>query len=184
MPAAIQALDEQVLLWIQECVRQGVLDPLVKLYTTLGNAGIVWIVVSVAMLCWKPTRRAGVTALCAMVLGLLCTNVVLKHLVSRPRPYTVVEGLIPLLTSGDPNSFPSGHTCAAFAAGVAWFGTAKKGGWRAAALIQAVLMGLSRLYVGVHYPSDVLAGAVIGTLCGLGGLWLVDRWEKRKGKTL
>lgn len=179
MPAAIQALDEQVLLWIQECVRQGVLDPLVKLYTTLGNAGIVWIVVSVAMLCWKPTRRAGATALCAMVLGLLCTNVVLKHLVSRPRPYTVVEGLIPLLTSGDPNSFPSGHTCAAFAAGVAWFGTAKKGGWRAAALIQAVLMGLSRLYVGVHYPSDVLAGAVIGTLCGLGGLWLVDRWEKR-----
>ena len=184
MPAAIQALDEQVLLWIQECVRQGVLDPLVKLYTTLGNAGIVWIVVSVAMLCWKPTRRAGATALCAMVLGLLCTNVVLKHLVSRPRPYTVVEGLIPLLTSGDPNSFPSGHTCAAFAAGVAWFGTAKKGGWRAAALIQAVLVGLSRLYVGVHYPSDVLAGAIIGTLCGLGGLWLVDRWEKRNGKTL
>ena len=150
-----------------------------KLYTTLGNAGIVWIVVSVAMLCWKPTRRAGATALCAMVLGLLCTNVVLKHLVSRPRPYTVVEGLIPLLTSGDPNSFPSGHTCAAFAAGVAWFGTAKKGGWRAAALIQAVLMGLSRLYVGVHYLSDVLAGAIIGTLCGLGGLWLVDSWEKR-----
>ena len=184
MPAAIQALDEQALLWIQECIRQGVLDPLVKLYTTLGNAGIIWIVVSVAMLCWKPTRRAGATALCAMLLGLLCTNVVLKHLVSRPRPYTVVEGLIPLLTSGDPNSFPSGHTCAAFAAGVAWFGTAKKGGWRAAALIQAVLMGLSRLYVGVHYPSDVLAGAVIGTLCGLGGLWLVGRWEKRNGKTL
>lgn len=184
MPAAIQALDEQVLLWIQECVRQGVLDPLVKLYTTLGNAGIVWIVVSLVMLCWKPTRRAGITALCAMVLGLLCTNVVLKHLVSRPRPYTVVEGLIPLLTSGDPNSFPSGHTCAAFAAGVAWFGTAKKGGWRAAALVQAVLMGLSRLYVGVHYPSDVLAGAIIGTLCGLGGLCLVDRWEKRSGKTL
>lgn len=184
MPAAIQALDEQVLLWIQECIRQGVLDPLVKLYTTLGNAGIVWIVLSVAMLCWKPTRRAGATALCAMVLGLLCTNVVLKHLVSRPRPYTVVEGLIPLLTSGDPNSFPSGHTCAAFAAGVAWFGTTKKGGWRAAALIQAVLMGLSRLYVGVHYPSDVLAGAIIGTLCGLGGLWLVAHWEKRNGKTL
>ena len=184
MPAAIQVLDEQVLLWIQECVRQEVLDPLVKLYTTLGNAGIIWIVVSLAMLCWKPTRRVGVTALCAMVLGLLCTNVVLKHLVSRPRPYTVVEGLIPLLTSGDPNSFPSGHTCAAFAAGVAWFGTARKGGWRAAALIQAVLMGLSRLYVGVHYPSDVLAGAIIGTLCGLGGLWLVDRWEKRSGKTL
>ena len=179
MPAAIQALDEQVLLWIQECVRQGVLDPLVKLYTTLGNAGIVWIVVSVAMLCWKPTRRAGATALYAMVLGLLCTNVVLKHLVSRPRPYTVVEGLIPLLTSGDPNSFPSGHTCAAFAAGVAWFGTAKKGGWRAAALIKALLMGHSRLYVVVHYTRDVLTGAVIGTLCGLGGLWLVDRWEKR-----
>lgn len=175
MPAAIQALDEQVLLWIQEWIRQGVLDPLVKLYTTLGNAGIVWIVVSLAMLCWKPTRRAGVTALCAMLLGMLCTNVVLKHLVSRPRPYTVVEGLIPLLTSGDPNSFPSGHTCAAFASASAWCRTLPRRWMKIVAVVMAALMGFSRLYVGVHFPTDVLAGMAVGIFCGWLA-WLI--WKR------
>lgn len=97
-----------------------------------------------------------------MALGMLCTNVILKQLVLRPRPYVTMEALIPLLTSADPNSFPSGHTCAAFAAGMAWAGALPWRWARAAAVVQAVCMGLSRLYVGVHYPSDVLAGALIG----------------------
>ena len=119
----IQTVDETILLWIQETVRQGWLNPLVEFYTTLGNGGLLWIVLSLALLCWRPTRKVGAAALLALLLGALCTNVVLKNLVQRPRPYTAVEGLIPLLTSGDPNSFPSGHTCAAFAAGLAWAGT-------------------------------------------------------------
>ena len=159
----IQTVDESILLWIQETVRQGWLNPLVEFYTTLGNGGLLWIVLSLALL-----------------LGALCTNVVLKNLVQRPRPYTVVEGLIPLLTSGDPNSFPSGHTCAAFAfaAGV-WRGTPER--WmKWAALALAVFMGLSRLYVGVHYPSDVLVGALVGVLSGQAAWWLCLQWEKRR----
>ena len=109
----IQILDESALLWIQDAVRVPFLDPLVEAFTSLGNTGVMWIVLSLGMLCWKPTRRAGGIALLAMALGMLCTNVVLKQLVLRPRPYVMVEGLIPLLTSADPNSFPSGHTCAA-----------------------------------------------------------------------
>ena len=119
----IQALDAGALLWIQETVRLEFLNPVVECYTTLGNGGLLWIALSLALLCWKPTRRAGAASLLALLLGFLCTNVVLKNLVQRPRPYTVVEGLIPLLTSADPNSFPSGHTCAAFAAGLAWVRT-------------------------------------------------------------
>ena len=116
MPLAIQGIDEAVLLWIQEAVRQAWLDPVVKAFTTLGNAGILWIVLSVAMLFWRPTRKAGLLAGCALIFSLLFTNLGLKLIFTRPRPYTVVEGLIPLFTSGDPNSFPSGHTCAAFSA--------------------------------------------------------------------
>lgn len=157
MPLAIQGIDEAVLLWIQEAVRQAWLDPVVKAFTTLGNAGILWIVLSVAMLFWRPTRKAGLLAGCALIFSLLFTNLGLKLIFTRPRPYTVVEGLIPLLTSGDPNSFPSGHTCAAFSAGLVWARTLPKPWMRRTAVIQAVLMGLSRLYVGVHYPSDVLA---------------------------
>ena len=123
MLEVIQTVDETILLWIQETVRQGWLNPLVEFYTTLGNGGLLWIVLSLALLCWRPTRKVGAASLLALAIGFLCTNVAVKPLIQRPRPYTAVEGLVPLLTSGDPNSFPSGHTCAAFAAGLAWAGT-------------------------------------------------------------
>lgn len=180
MPEMIQMLDETALLWIQDAVRVPGLDPIVEVFTSLGNAGVLWIALALAMLCWRPTRRAGGIALAAMALGMLCTNIVLKQLVLRPRPYVTMEGLIPLLTSADPNSFPSGHTCAAFAAGVAWARALPWRWARTAAVIQAVCMGLSRLYVGVHYPSDVLAGALIGSLCALCALWLADRSRDRR----
>jgi len=180
----IQILDESALLWIQDAVRVPFLDPLVEAFTSLGNTGVMWIVLSLGMLCWKPTRRAGGIALLAMALGMLCTNVVLKQLVLRPRPYVTMEGLIPLLTSADPNSFPSGHTCAAFAAGVAWARALPWRWARTAAVIQAVCMGLSRLYVGVHYPSDVIAGALVGLICGWAAWKLLQLWEERRGSRL
>lgn len=180
MPLAIQTMDEAVLLWIQDTVRQEWLDPIVKAFTSLGNAGIVWIVLSIAMLLWRPTRKAGVLAGCALLFSLLITNLGLKLILTRPRPYTVVEGLIPLLTSGDPNSFPSGHTSAAFSAGLVWARTMPKAWMRRAAVIQAVLMGLSRLYVGVHYPSDVLGGALVGTVCALLALYVGSLWQRRQ----
>ena len=153
------SLDGAVLLWIQEFVRCELLTPLLSLYTQLGNAGIVWIVLSVVMLCFRKTRKAGALSLVAMLFGLLCTNVALKHLVARPRPWLTVEGLNFLVVENDPNSFPSGHTCAAFAAAGVWFRTLPKTWMRWTALVLAVLMGFSRLYVGVHFPSDVTANA-------------------------
>jgi len=160
----LQNLDGALLLAIQS-LRIPVLDPLVEGYTTLGNAGALWILLSLGMVCRKSTRKAGITALLALALGFLCTNVVLKHLVSRPRPWLDVAGLVPLIHEPDPNSFPSGHTTAAFAAGAAWAGTLPQKWVRVLAVGAAVCMGFSRLYVGVHYPSDVLAGALVGTAC-------------------
>lgn len=180
MPTLIQAADSAALLWIQEVVRQAVLDPAVCFYTTLGNGGLLWIVLSLAMLCYKPTRRAGMLSILAMLLGLLCTNVVLKHLVSRPRPWLDVAGLVPLVSEPDPNSFPSGHTCAAFAAALAWWRALPKRWMKAVGILMAVCMGLSRLYVGVHYPSDVLAGAVIGAFCGWAAVWIEQKWNQKK----
>ena len=127
-------LDGGLLLAIQE-LHQPWLDPIVSGFTKLGDMGLLWIVLSLGMLCWRPTRKAGALALAALVLGSLCTNVFLKHLVARPRPWAL------------------------------------PGRWRWFALVLAVCMGLSRLYVGVHYPSDVLAGAAVGTLCA----WAVRR---------
>ena len=175
MAEMLQNLDGAVLLWIQEFVRNDVFSAVLRPYTMLGNAGLLWIVLSLTMLCFRKTRRAGYAALTAMVLGMLCTNVVLKHLVARPRPWLDVAGLIPLVNEPDPNSFPSGHTCAAFAAAAAWLRTLPERWMRGAGLVLAACMGLSRLYVGVHYPSDVLAGAAVGALCGWCAWRLLER---------
>ena len=181
MAELFAGLEGPVLLWIQKDLR-GPLDGLIGGYTQLGNAGLLWIVLSLAMLLWKPTRRAGAAALLAMLLGLLVTNVTIKPLLSRTRPWLDVPGLEALVEELDPNSFPSGHSCAAFAAAVSW---RRQLPWRWAgrlAVALAVCMALSRLYVGVHYPTDVLAGSLIGCGCAWCGGKLLDKWHTRKMK--
>lgn len=173
-------LDGQLLVAIQG-LHQPWLDPVVSLFTKLGDAGILFIALSLAMLLYKPTRKAGLVALAAMVLGLLVTNITIKPLVERARPWTVLP-ITPLVTEKDPNSFPSGHTCAAFAAGLSWARALPWKWGRIAAVAAAVCMGLSRLYVGVHYPSDVLVGAVIGSLCAWAAWKGYQVYEERKNR--
>jgi len=178
MAQTLQNLDASLLLVIQS-LRMDWLNSLVEGYTTLGNAGLLWIVLSLVLLCRKSTRRAGACGLLALALGFLCTNVALKNLVGRTRPWLDVPGLIPLVEEGDPNSFPSGHTTAAFAAAAAWAGSLPRKWMGALAVGAAVCMGLSRLYVGVHYPSDVLVGALVGTACACLAGYLYERCTNR-----
>ena len=169
-------LDGGVLLWIQAHLRGPVQDTVLCFYTTLGNTGALFLIAAALLLCFKKTRKAGVTALLAMAVGFVCTNLVLKHLVSRPRPWLDVAGLTALVMENDPNSFPSGHSTAAFAFASALWRTAPDRWMKWTALAAAVLMGFSRLYVGVHYPSDVLVGVAVGVLAG----WLACRLYRRK----
>ena len=180
MLETLQQLDGSLLLWIQT-LHLSWLDPVVSAFTSLGNGGMLWIVLSLAMVCFKPTRKAGALALGAMLLGLLVTNLTIKPLVERPRPWLDLP-LTPLVVERDPHSFPSGHTCAAFAAGMIWARTLPWKWGRVLAAVLAVCMGLSRLYVGVHYPTDVLAGAVIGSLCAWAVWKLYTCWAGRKGR--
>jgi len=180
MELALAGLEGGALLWIQEVVRCGVLNALLTVYTQLGNSGLLWIVLCLAFLLHPKTRRAGVAGLMALLFSLLFTNLLIKHLVGRTRPWLLVEGLIPLVAEGDPNSFPSGHTSAAFAAAVAWSRTLPRRWMGVTGLVMAALMGLSRLYVGVHFPTDVLCGAIVGTICGLLGWKVLEKWEEHK----
>lgn len=177
----IQNLDETALRWIASNLRTEWLDPIAVLYTSLGNGGWIFIAVSIAFLFFYKTRKAGVSSLIAMLLGLIVTNLTVKPLVARLRPWIVMENFAALITSSDPNSFPSGHTCAAFAFAAALCAVLPQKWAKAAALIAAALMGFSRLYVGVHFPSDVLAGVLIGTVCGLAGAWIGSAAFKRFG---
>ena len=175
MIGILQNMDSAILLAVQE-MRSSILDPVVQAYTSMGNLGAVWIAMSAVMLCFRNTRKAGVLALLAMLLGLVCTNLTIKPLVERPRPWLDLP-ILPLVAEDDPHSFPSGHTCAAFAAAMIWVRTLPWRWGRIAAAALAVCMGLSRLYAGVHYPSDVLAGALVGSLCAWAVWTLSRRWE-------
>lgn len=171
---ALSQWEGGALLWIQEVLRGPVQDAFFSFYTQLGNGGILWIALCVVLLFFPRTRKAGFWALIAMLFGLVCTNVLLKHLVGRTRPWLVLEGLVPLVVEDDPNSFPSGHTCAAFACCVTWARCTGKRWLRCLCIAAALLMGFSRLYVGVHFPSDVLAGCAVGCLCA----WLSWRAQQ------
>ena len=159
-------LEASVLLWIQENLRGEVLNRAFSAFTHLGDHGLLFIVLGLLLLVIPRARKVGLTVLTALLIGALITNVTLKPLVGRIRPWLVVEGLTALVEETDLRSFPSGHTTAAFAfAGAVLCSTPVKR-WRALALAVAGLMAFSRLYVGVHYPTDVLAGVVVGLLAG------------------
>ena len=141
------------------------LDKAMCAITKLGDGGLLWIVLCIVLLCFRKTRKAGVCMAIALALGALVANVTLKPLVARVRPYAVQTDVSLLIPPPQDASFPSGHTTSSFAAATALFLHHKKFG--AAALGLAGLIGLSRLYLYVHYPTDVLAGALIGVLAAI-----------------
>ncbi len=166
MPQWLQSADEAALWWIAGHLRSGVVTPILSFYTQLGNHGLLFIVLSLLLLCFKSTRRGGAAAGTGMLLGLFVTNLTIKPLMGRLRPWVVMDGFVNLVAEHDPNSFPSGHSCSAFAFAAALCFTLPRRWMKIAALAMAVVMALSRLYVGVHFPSDVLAGALVGFFSG------------------
>lgn len=177
----IQEIDESILLFIQEYIRQDWMNGFWSTITHLGDGGIFWIILALILLIPKRTRRAGISALFAMGIGALITNVAIKNIVARIRPYDTITELILLIERQHDFSFPSGHTCASLAAACALYHTLPRK-WGVACIVLAVLISLSRLYVGVHYPSDVLGGAVVGISAGWTGWKLQEILRNRKGR--
>lgn len=167
-----------ILLWIQNNLRSGFLDPIMKAITMLGDKGLIWILITLALLIARRTRKLGMMCAVSMVFGLVVTNLLIKNWAARIRPYEVVQGLKCIVPLADDWSFPSGHTTNSLAcAWVLFRKTPKKCG--VPALILAILIAFSRLYVGIHYPTDVLAGLVIGIASACLAMLLVPRLEKR-----
>ena len=139
-------------------------DWFLPLVSSFGNAGIGWILLSAILLCFPRYRKAGLTMALGLIFCLLIGNVTLKPLVARMRPYSYFPDITLLIPPLDDFSFPSGHTFASFAAATALFLYHRKAG--AAAFILAVTIAFSRLYLYVHFPSDVLAGVILGIASG------------------
>ncbi len=153
--------------------------PFLKLISLMGKGGIFLILLSLALIVFKPTRRFGTAMLFGVSIGAIFTNLFIKVMIARPRPYADPAGFFyPLWdmmgrAMESDKSFPSGHTTAAFATMVPVFLLGnKRVSWTA--LIFAFLMGLSRIYLVVHYPSDVLGGLIVGTVAGILGTLLAQ----------
>ena len=157
------------------------LDKTLAIITSLGNAGIIWIVLAAVLLILPKTRKAGIVLTVALLVDFVLCNLILKNLVARVRPYDVNTAIAILIKKPLDFSFPSGHTAASFAAMTALFMAKMKKAW-IAALILAILIAFSRLYFYVHYPTDVLGGMAVGILSGALGYFLVKTIDKRRNR--
>ena len=186
-PDVLQNWDVNVLNWIQEHVCNPFLDIVFTILTYFGEGGIFWIAMALVFLFYKKTRRTGIMMGAAMIIGIALGNGILKNVIGRVRPYDLEGALraakdIIVPVSSDA-SFPSGHSLACFeCATVLMYRNVKIG---IPALILSIGVGLSRIYAYVHYPTDVIAGAILGCLFALLGIVIVNavlkKLEEAKG---
>jgi undecaprenyl-diphosphatase len=181
--------DLPILDWIAANLWCPFLDAVMPVITLLGDAGIFWIAIAVVLLFFPKTRRIGLGMGAALIIGLLLCNVTMKPLFARIRPYDYqLEHFgvtIKLLIEAQHDfSFPSGHTIASFEAATVLLIHSKKAG--IPAMILACLIAFSRLYLYVHYPTDVITSVILGLGIGILGNWLVQKgfslYENRRLK--
>ena len=153
------------------------LDAVMPAISFLGNGGWIWILAALLLMIRERDRKTGLAIALALVFSLITANLLLKPFVARPRPFQINTAVRLLIAAPKEFSFPSGHTQSSFAAASALYFNKQKIG--AAALILAALIGFSRLYLYLHYPSDVLAGAAIGLVLGYTAEEVIRKTGKR-----
>ena len=163
-------MELSILDFIQNTFSCAFMDVIMPAISFLGNAGWVWILAGVVMAVIPKTRKIGITVCIALLLSLIVCNLTLKPIVNRIRPYDIKEGIELLITKPHDASFPSGHSSASFAAAVAMVLYNKKIG--IPAVVLASLIAFSRLYLYVHFPTDVLGGIILGSLCAVGAYFI------------
>lgn len=156
-------------------IHQDWLTPVMKFFTTIGECGLVWIVIAIVLACIPRTRKCGLTMMIAMAVTYLVGNLFLKNVIARLRPCAVDTSVTLKIPFPSEYSFPSGHSSNGFAGAVTIFCYYRKAG--ILSLIMAALIVFSRLYFFVHYPTDILGGIALGTLDALLAVYLVKRLE-------
>ena len=161
------------LYFLQE-LHNPVLDKIMVLITSLGNDGVLWIGLAIGMLFFKKYRKCAISIGIALVLKELLGNMILKELIMRDRPCWIDPTVELLVKSPSSYSFPSGHTFDAFAASFTLFLNHKKEG--IIAMVVAILIAFSRMYVFVHFPTDILGGMILGIGVAVLTYFIVHRW--------
>lgn len=161
----ITSCDWAILHWIQKTLTSPVLDYLMPRITWLGNGGMIWILIGVFLMITKRYRRCGIILLIGLAVGGIIGNLFLKNMIARQRPSWIDQSVLLLISNPTDYSFPSGHTLSSVIAATILTLSNKKIGFVAIPL--AALIACSRLYLYVHFPSDILGGIVLGVFIGV-----------------
>ena len=176
----IDNIDISILDFVKNDMRSGILDVIMPVISAIGNSGLIWIIIAIIFICLKKYRAMGISLGIALILCLLIGNLGLKPLIARIRPYDVIPDIVLLIPPPKDYSFPSGHTMASFASATVIFWYHKRFG--ICALILGSAIAFSRLYLYVHYPTDILGGVVIGIIIGVAAVLLVSAIRRKVKK--
>ncbi len=176
----IQKIDFSILDWIQLHLKCPVLDWIMPKITVLGSLGALWVILAILFLFFKKYRKCGITMIAGMITGVLVGNVFLKNVIKRARPCWINTDIVLLVSNPTDYSFPSGHTLASFIAATVIFRFDRKIG--VIAYVLAALISFSRLYLYVHFPTDVLAGMILGIGIGILVSFLLNKIFSKKQK--
>lgn len=168
----VEAFDYGILDLFQQ-IHNEFFTQIFRFFTTIGEAGAIWIIAGIILLVKKESRKCGVIVLLSLLMCLLLGNGFLKNLIARPRPCWRHPEVKMLIGVPKDYSFPSGHTFSSFAASYSILYWKKKYGYVAFAM--AVLIAASRLYFFVHYPTDIFAGAILGICLSMVSIWIVEK---------
>lgn len=173
------SIDWSILHWVRDVLTCPFSDSLMPKLTLLSNGGAVWLLAAGGLLCTKKYRRQGLLLLGGLAVGVLVGNVCLKNLIARPRPCWLDSSVRLLIADPTDYSFPSGHTLSSVIGATILTKTDRRFGY--AAITLAALIAFSRLYLYVHFSSDVLAAAVLGVMIGELAFYADRRWTERRG---
>lgn len=174
--SAMLNIEFEVLDFIRQHLRTDFGDVVMPAISALGDRGMIWICLAIILCALPRYRKSGITMLIALILNLIICNITLKPLIARMRPFSVHSDIELLIRAPRDFSFPSGHTASSFSAAFALM--SEKKSVFIPSLILASLIAFSRLYLYVHYPSDVLAGILLGLLNGIAAHKIYQHFEK------
>lgn len=160
-------------------IRTPVGDTVMCFITKLGDAGMIWIVLAVILLLIPRTRKTGMVLMAALCIDFVLCNGILKNMFGRIRPCDINTQVSLLIARPNDFSFPSGHTAVSFAAVTALYFSGRNSLWKMA-LVLACFIAFSRLYLYVHYPTDILGGILTGFIAGYVGYVIIQQWSKRR----
>lgn len=174
----IKAIDLNTIDFIRKYISNEVLDNIFPVITNLGEGGAIWIAISLGLILNRKYRKVGILVLLVLFTNYLIGDILIKNLIERERPFISIEGIEILVKAPNSFSFPSGHTSSAFAAATILSLYLKK--YAPLFFIMAALLGFSRIYLYVHYLSDVMAGMLLGIIVALICNIFANKFYKKK----